>query len=286
LKNWLTNIGDMGTLKQSMWIWDGLLHGRGKRLQAKVRSLMKMRSTHQPDDVFEAEITTDHPASIPGPLAFVRKDTGEWIALDDCQGLPGTPFKKYDILEADADERARFETAGFMMEEVAPIQRDDLARVALPVLHIDFLGSGSDAVSLIWIDLSERPDLVQMAQGHRGEQGFAECTWHAPDLVQRDASIYFRLQARIPTQSAMILGFHLATYHINLLRIASDRFLWVMGGPRPDYLLEEYAADPTDLVERLRAARGEGIRLGLHPVLALQLETLVKTWREAQGQNR
>ena len=208
---------------------------------------MKMRSIQLSDEVFEAEITTNHPASIPGPIALVRKDTGEWIALGDCLGLPGTPFKKYDILEVSSFERAQFDAAGLMIEETAPIPCDNFAKVALHVQHIDFLSSGSDAIALIWIDLSERPDLIQMAQGHLGEQGMASCSWHAPNLSLRDAHIYFRLQARTPTQSVLILGFNLATYHMQLSRIARDRFLWVMSGPRPDYIVEEYAADPTDL---------------------------------------
>jgi hypothetical protein len=76
---------------------------------------MKMRLTHHPTQSFEAEITTDHPASIPGPIAFKRKDTGEFIAIRDCFGLPGTPFKKYDLLEASADEKTRLEANGIII---------------------------------------------------------------------------------------------------------------------------------------------------------------------------
>ena len=72
---------------------------------------MRMRVASQPNEVFEAEITTDHPASIPGPIALKRKDTGEFIALRDCFGLPGRALK-YDLLEISADERARFDAAG------------------------------------------------------------------------------------------------------------------------------------------------------------------------------
>ncbi len=54
--------------------------------------------------------------------------------------------------------------------------------------------------------------------------------------------------------------------------------------PRPDYLVEEHASDPADLSERLRAARGEGFTLGLHPTLALELDALLQAWQEAQAQ--
>lgn len=244
---------------------------------------MKMRPINQPGQEFEAEITTNHSAGIPGPIALKRKDSGEYIALRDCLGLPGTPFKKYDLLEVNAEEQAQLDEAGLMIGEVAPLQQEDMRKIALPVQHIDCLGSGADAVAIIWIDLSERPDLVQVAQGHLGERGIAECTWYAPDLAQRNAHLYFRLQAQQPTQNVLILGLDLATYHTQLSRIARDRFLWIMGGPRPDYLVEEYANDPADLSERLTTARGQGITLGLHPTLAQELEALLLTWQEAQA---
>lgn len=76
---------------------------------------MKMRLTNQPTEELEAEITTSHPTTIPGPVALKRKDTSEFIELRDCFGLPGTPFKKYDILEASADERAQLNAAGIMI---------------------------------------------------------------------------------------------------------------------------------------------------------------------------
>lgn len=76
---------------------------------------MKLRVTDRPGEEFEAEITTNHPANIPGPIALLRKDTGEFIALRDCLGLPGTSFKKYDLLEVSTDERARFDAAGIMI---------------------------------------------------------------------------------------------------------------------------------------------------------------------------
>jgi hypothetical protein len=82
---------------------------------SKERHPMKMRLTHHPNEAFEAEITTDHPASIPGPIALKRKDTGEFIALDDCFGLPRTSLKKYDLLEVRRDERARLNAAGIMI---------------------------------------------------------------------------------------------------------------------------------------------------------------------------
>lgn len=76
---------------------------------------MKLRVTLQPEIECEAEISIDHPASIPGPLSLRRKDTGEFIAMRDIFGLPGTSFKKYDLLALSADEQLRLHEAGIMV---------------------------------------------------------------------------------------------------------------------------------------------------------------------------
>lgn len=76
---------------------------------------MKMRVVERPTEEFEAEISTEHPASIPGPLSFKRKDTGEYLSVRDCFGLPGTPFKRYDLLEISTEERSRLEAGGLMI---------------------------------------------------------------------------------------------------------------------------------------------------------------------------
>ncbi len=56
---------------------------------------MKMRST-QDGSEFDAELSSEHPASLPGPLAIKRSDTGEFIALKDVFFVQSRLF---DILE-------------------------------------------------------------------------------------------------------------------------------------------------------------------------------------------
>lgn len=76
---------------------------------------MKLQPVQRPSEAFEVSISTEHPATIPGPLSLKRTDTGAFIALKDCMGMPGTPFKKYDILNASTDERARLHNAGILL---------------------------------------------------------------------------------------------------------------------------------------------------------------------------
>jgi hypothetical protein len=164
------------------------------------------------------------------------------------------------------------------------MQHDSLRKMALSVQQIDFPGTGPDSVALIWLDLADRPNLFRLAHDHPDAAGLAECRWHAPDLLHRDAQVYLHLQAVAPTQHAWMVSFPLATYHMQLARIARERFLWLLGGPRPDWLMEEHATDPADLLERLTAARGKGITLGLDPVLTQELEAVLAAWYEAQAQ--
>ena len=74
---------------------------------------MKLRLTHKIEEEFEAEITTEHPVSTPGRIALKHKDTGDFLALRDCFGLPVKAFKKYDILIVSTEEVAQLKEAGY-----------------------------------------------------------------------------------------------------------------------------------------------------------------------------
>ncbi len=74
---------------------------------------MKMRST-QDGSEFDAELSSEHPASLPGPLAIKRSDTGEFIALKDVFFVQSRLF---DILEVSTQERKQLEAAGVMLVE-------------------------------------------------------------------------------------------------------------------------------------------------------------------------
>jgi hypothetical protein len=72
---------------------------------------MKLRSTRT-HETFDAELTADHPDSIPGLLALKRKDTHAFIALRDVFTLPS---RKFDILEATDEERRQLDESGIML---------------------------------------------------------------------------------------------------------------------------------------------------------------------------
>lgn len=63
---------------------------------------------------FNASITTDHPASVPGSTALKRQDTGECISLGDCFGVPGHPLshQKYEVIDISNEERHRLDEEG------------------------------------------------------------------------------------------------------------------------------------------------------------------------------
>jgi hypothetical protein len=74
---------------------------------------MRMRSIHDNSE-FDAELTTQHPPSIPGPLAIQRSDTGEFIAIRDVFSVQSRLF---DLLEVSEEERAQLSAAGVMLVE-------------------------------------------------------------------------------------------------------------------------------------------------------------------------
>ena len=70
--------------------------------------------TADPRKTFNASITTDHPASVPGPLTLKRLDTGECISLGDCFGVPGHPLshQKYEVIDISNEEIRRLDEEG------------------------------------------------------------------------------------------------------------------------------------------------------------------------------
>jgi hypothetical protein len=83
-----------------------------KRISRKKRGTVKLHTRTSEPETFDAEITTDHPSDIAGPIALKCKDTGTFIAfLDVFMG----PARKYDIIDATDDERSRLEAGGIML---------------------------------------------------------------------------------------------------------------------------------------------------------------------------
>ena len=79
---------------------------------------MKICSIHD-QQPFNAELTTNHDASIPGSLAIKRLDTGDIIALRDVIGIliaPGSTVK-YQLLEVTDEEREKLGKEGFVIAE-------------------------------------------------------------------------------------------------------------------------------------------------------------------------
>jgi hypothetical protein len=64
------------------------------------------------DQLFEAELTDQHPKSITGALALKRTDTGTYIALHDIFSLPDC---KYAIIESTPLEQERLDQVGIVL---------------------------------------------------------------------------------------------------------------------------------------------------------------------------
>ncbi len=72
---------------------------------------MKLRSLHN-DEIFKAELTSNYPKNIPGPLALRRSDTGSYIALHDIFSLP---TRQYDILASTPLEQSQLDQVGIIL---------------------------------------------------------------------------------------------------------------------------------------------------------------------------
>lgn len=73
---------------------------------------MRLQERSAPYTEFDAELVTDHPQSVPGPLALRRKDTSGYIAIRDILIFDD---RVYDILDATEKEKQRLNENGVML---------------------------------------------------------------------------------------------------------------------------------------------------------------------------
>ena len=117
------------------------------------------------------------------------------------------------------------------LEETDP---GGMLRSALRIDDIDQLRlSPTERVSVIWVDISERPDLAVLAVRSAQESGDAVCTWFSRNPGTRKMLIGLRVAMEQPTTAVFTLAFPVERFAGHLLTIAKYGKLWIVPGPPP-----------------------------------------------------
>src|SRR5713101_8836435 len=115
------------------------------------------------------------------------------------------------------------------MEETDP---GVLLRSALRIDDIDQLHlPPTERISVIWVDISERPDLAALAVRSAQESGDAICTWFSRNLGTRKMLMGLRVAMTQPTTAVFTLAFPLERFAGHLLTITKYGKLWIVPGP-------------------------------------------------------
>src|SRR5436305_11097794 len=112
-----------------------------------------------------------------------------------------------------------------------------LLRSALPIDDIDqLIMPPNDGISVIWVDISERPDLASLAERNAQESGYAICTWLYGNPGKRNMLVGLRVAMKQPTNTVFTLVFKVEKLVEQLSMISRYGKLWFMPGRHPTHL--------------------------------------------------
>lgn len=177
----------------------------------------------------------------------------------------------------------------YYRESVAPPQRSipmtDTAEIALllkaaiPIDDVDQMLAPDLNFAIIWIDISERPDLQVLAEQDTLADGYSLCTYFYANPGKRNMRLGLRVEMRQPVRFVLPLVFKVASYVEQLTTISLDGNLWIVPGPRPDHLVGSIDMNPATFIEKVVAYSGQGLFITLEDHMIVELRTRLAEWK-------
>ena len=155
-----------------------------------------------------------------------------------------------------------------------------LLHSALSIDDIDqLLMPPNDGMSIIWVDISERPDLAALAERSAQEPGYAVCTWFYGNPGKRNMLVGLRVAMKQPTQTVFTLAFKVERFVEQLSTIARYGKLWIVPGPPPAHLVGTQEMDMQTFITKVINFAGQGVLIELEPHLIAELWTQLDGWK-------
>jgi hypothetical protein len=153
-------------------------------------------------------------------------------------------------------------------------------RCALRINDIDQLHlPRSGRMSVIWVDIAERPDLAMLAEHSTQEAGHVGCTWFYRHPDQRKMIVGLRVALSPPTPTVFVLAFPVERLAGQLSMIARHGKLWVVPGPPHTHLIGTQAMDEHTFLTHVVTYSGQGVFIALEAHLITELRTQLDAWK-------
>ena len=151
------------------------------------------------------------------------------------------------------------------------------------VLRIDDIDqlrlSPNKRISVIWVDISERPDLAGLAVRSTQEASCAVCTWFLRNPGTRKMIIGLQVAMIQPATAVFTLAFPAERFAGHLLTIAKYGKLWIVPGPPLTYLVRTQEMDAQTFLAHVVKYSGHGVLIELESHLVTVLQIQLDEWK-------
>lgn len=167
-----------------------------------------------------------------------------------------------------------------MMEDIALMLRS-----ALPLNDVDRVMFGpSDGLTIVWVNISERPDLQVLSDWHFDGDGYAICSWFYAHPGKRNMVVGLRIEMRQPTRTVFHLAFNVERFMNPLSLISQTGKIWIILEPPPIHLAETMTMAAQDFTRKAAAHSGRGVMITLESRLVAELREQLTEWKQVTEQ--
>lgn len=158
-----------------------------------------------------------------------------------------------------------------------------LLKSAIPIDAIDQMLSPDLNFAVIWVDISERPDVQVLAEQEGMEDGFCLCTWFYENPGKRNMRIGLRIEMRQPVHFVLPLVFTVREYAKELTTMSEQGQFWIVPGLPPTHVRRTREMDAQAIITEIVAYSGQGLCITLEDHLITELREQLAEWKKGNG---
>lgn len=147
----------------------------------------------------------------------------------------------------------------------------DAEEIALPIDDVDQVLAPWLCFAVIWVDISEQPDLQVLAEQDTLADGISIGTWFYDSPGKQNMRMGLRVEMRQPVHFVIALAFNVRQYVDQLTTIGRDGSFWVVLGSPPSHLVGSIEMSPATIIEQVVVSRGQGLFITLQEHMIVEL---------------